>query len=192
MKMLHFTPDRLRAPLLMGSFSVVCALLCPTRVHAQQTPVVEAGARVRVTYACTAGPRSTLSKVRRSGLWREIGTVISASTDTLRWAGQAAVPRVTQWASVHELELSAGRRLNAARLVGFTLGLTALGLVAGTGLGCAVGVGDPDLGCFPGFLYGGLAAGTAGLIAGIVIGAQPRDRWRSLARPLQVRIGFAF
>lgn len=192
MTMLPLVSDRLHGPLLIGSFAVVSALVCPARSHAQQTPEVEAGARVRVTYACNALPSSTLpkSKFRRSELCREVGTVIPASTDTLRWVGQDGVARAIHWPSVHELELSTGRRVNAARLVGFTLGLSALGLLAGAGVGCAVvGGDDPEWGCLPGIVYGGLAGGAVGLIAGIAMGAQPRDRWRPLVGPLQVGIG---
>jgi hypothetical protein len=145
-------------------------LLVPLVSLSAQAPLpLEPGARVRITAPdCGVEKQATIFEALSGG------TLVLGVTDC-------------PLASVTRLELHAGRRVSAARALGFPL----VGLMVGGVVGGLVGYStcapcDYELeGLAPAF--GAALGGGVGLVTGLVVGLLPLDRWQEVPlEPLRV------
>lgn len=131
-------------------------------LSAQQSLPLEPGARVRITAPdCGADKQTATFETLRGGM------LVLGSTDC-------------PLASVTRLELHTGRKVSAARALGFPV----VGLLVGGVAGGLVGYStcapcDYELeGLAP--AVGAVLGGGMGFVAGLVVGLLPRDRWRTV------------
>ena len=160
-------------------YLVIATLLVPlARLQAQAAPVLEPGARVRVSTAPQASKPAWI-----------VGTVITVTGDRLaiRPQDDSGGPIDIARNTVTRLELSRGRHSKA--LTGLGVGFL-VGAGAGAILGSAVLGGGRDIAPSDAKLIGAGLVGASGALIGLAVGAGSKsERWQPVPVTLGVRGG---
>lgn len=150
------------------AFAVSILLMVPAIAEAQ-SPVVAAGARIRIT-----APSDNLKK--------HVATVGDVRGDSIVVEFRGGSKTIAL-ANVTALEISTGRRRQVFRDAALGLGIGAL---TGAALG-AVTYKEPDIiinSRQTAAATGGILLGTVGLVAGALVGLEHRtDRWEPVRLP---------
>ena len=145
---------------------VLLPFVVPPALSAQQLSLIQPGTRIRVTSPSC-------------GLNKQVATLEMSRSDTLVLGSEISTAQCSL-DDITRLDVDGGRKVSAARAVGFPLAGFLVGGVTGGLIGyatCAPCNYELE-GLAP--VFGTALGGAVGFVAGLVVGLLPRDSWAEI------------